>query len=128
MAPEVHEYLVDDVDPGCTVVGASWDVSTWGENYGTSKHYSASGTGSGSVTWEAAPIRNVLLAFSTFSGKSIVPGAEVSGDVTAAELEAALAPLLSPRGSISVSPSTNTVIVSDVARVHRAIGGMLRVP
>ena len=48
--------------------------------------------------------------------------------VTAAEIQGALAPLLSERGSITVSPGTNTVIVSDIARVHRAIAGTARIP
>jgi type IV pilus assembly protein PilQ len=46
----------------------------------------------------------------------------------AAEIQAALSPLLSERGSMSVSESTNTVIVTDIGRVHRAIGGVIRVP
>lgn len=139
------------------------------------------------VTWTAVPIRDVLLAFAAFSGKSIVAGSSVSGSVTASisdrpwdvalgtilathglvavedeygiirvddmatlaaregiepiltrsyrisfadvqEIQAALAPLLSPRGSISVSTSANSVIVSDIARVHRAIAGVVRGP
>lgn len=138
-----------------------------------------------SVTWQETPIRDVLLAFAAFSGRSIVAGEGVEGFVTAdindqpwdvalntilsgrglvgtenehgiilvedmgaldadeavapiitrtyrisfvpvAEIQAALTPLLSERGSISVSPSTNSVIVSDIERVHRAIAGMLR--
>jgi type IV pilus assembly protein PilQ len=35
------------------------------------------------VTWTAAPINDVLQAFSAFSGKSIVPGSNVAGFVTA---------------------------------------------
>jgi type II secretory pathway component GspD/PulD (secretin) len=46
--------------------------------------------------------------------------------VEAEEIRAALEPLLSERGSISVSPSTNTLIVSDIERVHRSIGGVIR--
>jgi type IV pilus assembly protein PilQ len=138
-----------------------------------------------SVTWQETPIRDVLLAFAAFSGRSIVAGEGVAGFVTAdindqpwdvalntilsgrglvgtenehgiilvedmgtldadeaiapiitrtyrisfvpvAEIQAALTPLLSERGSISVSPSTNSVIVSDIERVHRAIAGTLR--
>lgn len=44
----------------------------------------------------------------------------------ASELQTAIAPLLSPRGSVSVLESTNTLIVSDIARVHRAVAGLLR--
>ena len=36
-----------------------------------------------SVTWTQAPINDVLLAFAAFSGTSIVPGANVTGFVTA---------------------------------------------
>ncbi|MEQ1857929.1 MAG: hypothetical protein ABL963_15850, partial [Longimicrobiales bacterium] len=36
-----------------------------------------------SVTWERAPIGEVLQAFAAFSGYSIVTGADVSGFVTA---------------------------------------------
>ena len=48
--------------------------------------------------------------------------------VPAAEFQTALTPLLSERGSITVSPSTNTLIVSDIARVHMAIAGTVRLP
>ena len=41
-----------------------------------------------SVTWTEAPINDVLLAFAAFSGKSIVPGANVEGFVTADQLQA----------------------------------------
>jgi type IV pilus assembly protein PilQ len=44
----------------------------------------------------------------------------------AAEIQTAVAPLLSPRGSVSVVPSTNTVVVTDVARVQRAVASLLR--
>ena len=44
----------------------------------------------------------------------------------AAEIQAAIAPLLSPRGSVSVVPSTNTLVVSDVARVQNAVASLLR--
>jgi type IV pilus assembly protein PilQ len=138
-----------------------------------------------SITWEAAPLSEVLRAFAAFSGASIVAGAGVQGFVTAdindqpwdvaleailtalgffaveeesgiirvqsmadvatqetiepvvtrpyrlsfaraSEVQSALAPLLSPRGAISVLETTNTVIVSDIPRVHRAIAGLLR--
>jgi len=44
----------------------------------------------------------------------------------AAEIQAAIAPLLSPRGSVSVVPSANTLVVSDVARVQSAVASVLR--
>ena len=137
-----------------------------------------------SITWEAAPLGEVLRAFAAFSGASIVAGTGVEGFVTAdinnqpwdvaleailsslgffaveeasgiirvqsmadaatnetiepiltrsyrlsfaraSEIEGAVAPVLSPRGSVSILESTNTVIVSDIARVHRAIAGLL---
>ena len=137
-----------------------------------------------SVSWVESPIADVLLAFSTFSGKSIVAGQNVTGIVTAeikdqpwdaalrailsaqgliavedeygiirvsnigalntleavepivtriyrisfsraSELQATIAPLLSPRGSISAAESTNSLIVSDIARVQRVVARLL---
>jgi type IV pilus assembly protein PilQ len=138
-----------------------------------------------SVTWTAAPLREVLQAFAAFSGASIVAGAGVEGFVTAdinnqpwdvalesilsslglyaveersgiirvqsmadaaaretvepiltrsyrlsftraAEVQAALAAVLSERGSISILESSNTVIVSDIARVQQSVAALLR--
>jgi type II secretory pathway component HofQ len=138
-----------------------------------------------SVTWEAAPLREVLQAFAAFSGASIVAGAGVEGFVTAdinkqpwdvaleailsslglyaveersgiirvqsladvaaretvepivtrsyrlsfaraADIQAALAAVLSERGSMSILESTNTVIVSDIARVQQSVAALLR--
>jgi len=137
-----------------------------------------------SVTWTQAPINDVLLAFAAFSGVSIVPGANVTGFVTAdindqpwdvaletilagqglvatedesgiirvdnitdlnereaiepietrahrisfataAEVQTAITPLLTERGSATINPSTNTLIVSDIARVQNAISQLL---
>lgn len=137
-----------------------------------------------SVSWSQAPVTDVLLAFSEFSGKSIVVAPEVTGTVTAtiddqpwdvalrailaslgltavedeagiirvhdmegvttreavepvvtrlyrvrytpaAELQGTLAPLLSERGSITVMQSTNTLVVSDVERIHEVIARLL---
>jgi type II secretory pathway component HofQ len=44
----------------------------------------------------------------------------------AAEIQAAIAPLLTERGSVGVVPSSNTLVVSDVARVQRAVASLLR--
>ena len=44
----------------------------------------------------------------------------------ASEVQAALAPLLSARGSVSIMESTNTVIVSDIARVQRTVADLLQ--
>jgi len=138
-----------------------------------------------SVTWEAAPIGEVLRAFAAFSGASIVAGADVSGFVTAeindqpwdvalatilasrglratedasgiirvesytqadadeavaplltrsyridfgraSELLAVVQPLLSDRGGVAVLESTNTLVVTDIDRVHRAVAPLLR--
>jgi type IV pilus assembly protein PilQ len=137
-----------------------------------------------SVTWTEAPVNDVLLAFAAFSGKSIVPGSNVGGFVTAdindqpwdvalstilrgqglaaeeddygiirvdniadlndreaiepirtvahrisfataQEVSAAVTPLLSERGQVTVGTGTNTVIVSDIQRVQTAIAGLL---
>lgn len=137
-----------------------------------------------SMTFNATPITDVLLAFSTFSGKSIVSGSNVTGlftgtirdqpwDVafrtilstqglvgteddygiirvdniedlnqreeveriitkahrinyaTASELETAIEPLLSGRGTITTGRGTNTLIVSDINRVQLAVEALL---
>ena len=36
-----------------------------------------------SITWVDTPIQQVLLAFASYSGTSIVPGSNVTGNVTA---------------------------------------------
>jgi type II secretory pathway component HofQ len=138
-----------------------------------------------SVTYQAAPLREVLQAFAAFSGASIVAGAGVDGLVTvdinnqpwdvaleailaslglyaveersgiirvqsmaanatqetvepivtrsyrlsfarASEVQPSLAALLTERGAISILESTNTVVVSDIARVHQTIAALLR--
>jgi type IV pilus assembly protein PilQ len=138
-----------------------------------------------SVTWTESPINDVLLAFAAFSGTSIVPGANVTGFVTAdindqpwdvaletilsgqglvaseddygiirvdnitdlnsretiepietrahrisfataAEVQTAVTPLLTERGQATVGQGTNTLIVSDIARVQNAIFGLLQ--
>ena len=138
-----------------------------------------------SVTWEQAPIGEVLQAFAMFSGFSIVAGADVSGFVTAdindkpwdvalatilasqglrateneqgiirietlsrasadevveplvtrtyrlsftraSELQGTISPLLSPRGTVAVMESSNSLVVTDIARVHRAVASALR--
>lgn len=138
-----------------------------------------------SMRWTQEPLQNVLLHFATFSGKSIIPGANVTGFVTAEinnqpwdvaletilsanglvgeedrfgiirvdnltdieqretigqiltkahrinyatsqELVQMVQPLLTERGSITESQSTNTLIVSDIARVQDAVEQLLR--
>ncbi len=138
-----------------------------------------------SVTWTQAPINDVLLAFAAFSGTSIVPGANVTGFVTAdindqpwdvalqtilsgqglvateddygiirvdnitdlnsreeiepiltqahrisfataAEVQTAVQPLLTARGQVTIGQGTNTLIVSDIARVQNSIATLLQ--
>jgi type IV pilus assembly protein PilQ len=138
-----------------------------------------------SVTWTEAPINDVLLAFAAFSGKSIVPGSNVTGQfvtadindqpwdvalrtilqgqglaadedeygiirvdnisdlndreaievvltrayrisyATATEAQGAVSPLLTERGNVTVSQSTNTLIVSDIQRIHTDIAALI---
>lgn len=44
----------------------------------------------------------------------------------ASELQATISPLLSDRGSVSVVESTNSLVISDIARVHLVLVGLLR--
>ena len=139
-----------------------------------------------SITFIQTPIMQVLLAFATFSGNSIVPGSNIAGEFVtaeiidtpwdvaletillanglvgeeddygiirvdniedlnarelvepiltaaypvsyapASELETAVTPLLSERGSITSGQGTNTLIVSDIARVQEQVEVLLR--
>lgn len=45
--------------------------------------------------------------------------------VKASEIQATIEPLLSDRGSVSVVETTNTIVVSDVPRVHRVIARLI---
>lgn len=137
-----------------------------------------------SITFSNSPIQDVLLSFAAFSGKSIVPGSNISGLVTATildqpwdialrtilsgngliaeeddygiirvdniedlnqretveqiitqahrinyatatELQVAIQPLLTERGSITVGAGTNTLVVSDIQRVQTAVRALL---
>jgi type IV pilus assembly protein PilQ len=137
-----------------------------------------------SITFTNSPMQDVLLAFASFSGKSIVPGSNVTGVVTAdirdqpwdialrtilsayglaadeddygiirvdnindlnqreevekiitqahrinyataTELQTAIQPLLTERGSITVGQGTNTLVVSDIDRVQSAVRQLL---
>ncbi|MFW6200581.1 MAG: secretin N-terminal domain-containing protein, partial [Gemmatimonadota bacterium] len=136
------------------------------------------------VSFTETPIQNVLFTFSEFSGRSIVPGSAVSGDVTAdirdqpwdvalrtileaqglvaqetesgiirvdnianlaeqeqvepvvtrpfrvsyataGEIQNAIEPLLSERGSISVGQGTNSVVVTDLPRIIEDVEALL---
>jgi type IV pilus secretin PilQ/predicted competence protein len=138
-----------------------------------------------SMRWTQEPLQNVLLHFATFSGKSIIPGANVLGFVTAeiinqpwdvalqvilsanglvgeedvygmirvenltdveareqigqietrahriryataAEVVQMITPLLTLRGSITENAATNTLVVSDIDRVQRAVMALLQ--
>ena len=137
-----------------------------------------------SVRWIHEPLLSVLIAFADFSGKSIVPGANVAGFVTAEivgqpwdvaletilashglaaredvhgiirvddigelnereavepvltrayrinyttaeEVARAIRVLMTERGNATVGQSTNTLIVSDIARVQDAVRDLL---
>ena len=137
-----------------------------------------------SIQFTNSPLQDVLLAFAAFSNRSIVPGSNVAGIVTAdirdqpwdvaletilatqglvaeeneygiirvdnitdlndreavepiltqahrinyataSELSAAIEPLLSERGSVTVGQGTNTLIVSDILRVQNAVRELL---
>jgi type IV pilus assembly protein PilQ len=45
---------------------------------------------------------------------------------TAAELVTALTPLATERGSITTAPGTNSLIVTDILRVHEAMAGLIQ--
>lgn len=45
---------------------------------------------------------------------------------SASELQAAIAPLLSPRGGVAVVESANTLVVTDIEGVQRAVAALLR--
>jgi type IV pilus assembly protein PilQ len=137
------------------------------------------------VTFTATPIRDVLFTFAEFSNRSIVPGSEVTGSVTAEirdqpwdialqaileahnlaaqeqlsgiirvdrlqdlgtreevepvvtrsfrisyananELAGPVGSLSSERGQVQVSPSTNSLVVTDVPRVLEAVEELIQ--
>jgi len=138
-----------------------------------------------SISFSNTPIQDVLLSFAEYSGKSIVPGSNVTGLVTADirnqpwdvalntilstqgllaqedaygiirvdnitdlnqreqvepivteairvnyatadEMANAVRDLLTDRGHVTVGQGTNTLIVSDIPRVHEAVKQLLR--
>lgn len=137
------------------------------------------------IAFNNSPISEVLFAFAEFADRSIVPGAQVTGSVTAeirnqawddalktilqmqgligvedengiisvenmenlnaqeafsplrsrpyrinygtsTEMAASMTPLLSSRGLASDVPGMNTVIVTDIDRVHEAVDRLIR--
>ncbi len=45
------DWILDDGEPGFEVTGENWETSTWGANYGPTKHYSAPGDGTTEASW-----------------------------------------------------------------------------
>jgi type IV pilus assembly protein PilQ len=75
-----------------------------------------------SVTWTQAPINDVLLAFAAFSGKSIVPGSNVTGFVTAdindRPWDVALETILSRHGLVATEDDYGIISVDNIADLN----------
>jgi len=75
------------------------------------------------VTWTEAPINDVLLAFAAFSGRSIVPGSNVQGFVTATinnqPWDVALDAILSTQGLVGVEDANGIIRVDNIADVNQ---------
>jgi len=75
-----------------------------------------------SVTWTQAPVNDVLLAFAAFSGKSIVPGANVAGFVTAdindQPWDVALRSILQGQGLAAEEDSYGIIRVDNIADLN----------
>ena len=75
-----------------------------------------------SVSWVESPITDVLLAFSTFSGKSRVQGRDVAGIVTAEindqPWDSALRAILSAQGLVAVEDEYGIIRVSNLAALN----------
>jgi len=75
-----------------------------------------------SVTWTEAPINDVLLAFAAFSGKSIVPGANVEGFVTAdindQPWDVALATILAGQGLAGEEDANGIIRVDNISDIN----------
>lgn len=75
-----------------------------------------------SVTWTEAPINDVLLAFAAFSGKSIVPGSNVTGFVTAdindRPWDVALETILSRHGLVATEDDYGIISVDNIADLN----------
>ena len=78
-----------------------------------------SGTRRVSVTWEGVPLRDVLLAFASFSGVSIVAGSGVDGIVTAdindQPWDVALEAILASHGLFAVEGESGIIRVQSMA-------------
>ena len=75
-----------------------------------------------SVTWTEAPINDVLLAFAAFSGKSIVPGANVEGFVTAdindQPWDVALSTILAGQGLVGEEDTNGIIRVDNISDIN----------
>jgi type IV pilus assembly protein PilQ len=75
-----------------------------------------------SVTWTQAPINDVLLAFAAFSGKSLVPGANVTGFVTAdindQPWDVALSAILQGQGLDAAEDVNGIIRVDNIADLN----------
>lgn len=75
-----------------------------------------------SVTWTEAPINDVLLAFAAFSGRSIVPGSNVEGFVTAdindRPWDVALQTILSTQGLVAEEDEYGIIRVDNIADLN----------
>jgi type IV pilus assembly protein PilQ len=75
-----------------------------------------------SVTWTQAPINDVLLAFAAFSGKSIVPGSNVTGFVTAdindQPWDIALQEILATQGLVGRENDSGIIRVDNIADLN----------
>lgn len=75
-----------------------------------------------SVTWTEAPVNDVLLAFAAFSGKSIVPGSNVGGFVTAdindQPWDVALTTILSGQGLAAEEDEYGIIRVDNISDLN----------
>lgn len=75
-----------------------------------------------SVTWTEAPVNDVLLAFAAFSGKSIVPGANVDGFVTAdinnQPWDVALSTILAGQGLVGEEDVNGIIRVDNISDIN----------
>lgn len=75
-----------------------------------------------SVTWTEAPINDVLLAFAAFSGRSIVPGSNVQGFVTAdindQPWDVALETILAGQGLVAEEMDSGIIRVDNITDLN----------
>jgi type IV pilus assembly protein PilQ len=76
-----------------------------------------------SVTFESSPVSNVLLTFSNFSGKTIIPGSNVTGLITARiedqPWDVALKSLLSTYGLIGEEDENGIIRVDNIEDLNK---------